>query len=319
MLLTPEVLTLQLLNCIFFIFATLTLFDAIKIARGWDLSATTQHQYTLEKRSYLSATIIKFIFLAKIVLFLFFIFTLDNLSDILHGAMCAAGVVNATDYGNYLFVFKVLNLYLFAYWIALNNEDLKHTNLPYTRLKFTLYIMLYTLFVLEIGIEFIMFYSIDTNQIVDCCGSIYSAAQSSYFGAILSLSHTTLLAIYYTNFLFIVLAYLAKNKYLFALLNIIFILTSIMTLITFFGTYIYELPSHHCPFCLLQKEYYFVGYFLYTLLFLGTLKAITAGFIPHKPDIVQKEERISLFFTTLYLLIVSSYPIFYYLKNGVFL
>ena len=319
MLLTPEVLTLQLLNAIFFIFATLTLFDALKIARGWDLSATTHKQYTLEKRSYLSATIIKFIFLAKIVLFLFFIFTLDNLSDILHGAMCAAGVVNATDYGNYLFVFKVLNLYLFAYWIALNHADLKHTDLPYTRWKFILYTILYTLFVLEIAIEFIMFYSINTDQIVDCCGSIYSASQSSYFGMVLSLSHTTLLGIYYANFFLIVLAYVFRKKLLFTLANILFILTSIITLITFFGTYIYELPSHHCPFCFLQKEYYFVGYLLYILLFLGTFKAITAGFIPHDDKVLRKEQRVSLFFTTLYLLIVSLYPVLYYFKNGVFL
>ena len=27
--------------------------------------------------------------------------------------------------------------------------------------------------------------------------------------------------------------------------------------------YFYELPTHHCPFCLLQRDYHYIGYALY--------------------------------------------------------
>ena len=125
MILTPEVLTIFILNAIFAIFATIAFVLSVKIVLKWDINATTQTQYTLEKYSYLSATIIKYISAIKVPLFLFFIFTLDKISAVLTGAMCGAGVVDATEYGNYLFILKVINLYLFAYWIVLHNEDIK--------------------------------------------------------------------------------------------------------------------------------------------------------------------------------------------------
>ena len=110
MLLTPEVLTLLILNIIFAAFAIVAFVLSVKIYLNWDLNSTSKKQYQLEKQSFLSATIIKYIFVIKVPLFLFFIFTLDNVSNVLTGAMCGAGVIDATDYGNYLFVLKIINL-----------------------------------------------------------------------------------------------------------------------------------------------------------------------------------------------------------------
>ncbi len=41
--------------------------------------------------------------------------------------------------------------------------------------------------------------------------------------------------------------------------------------------YFYELPSHHCPFCILQKEYGYVGYALYATLLGGATSGLGAG------------------------------------------
>jgi len=41
--------------------------------------------------------------------------------------------------------------------------------------------------------------------------------------------------------------------------------------------YVYELPTHHCPFCLLQREYHWLGYPLYGSLLLGAVAAMGAG------------------------------------------
>jgi len=319
MLFIPEVLTILVLDILFIFFATLAFFQSYKIFKNWDIKATTQAQYNLEKTSYLSATIIKFIFIVKVPLFLFFIFTLDKISNILSGAMCGAGVVDATEYGNYLFVIKIINLYIFAYWLALNNEDLKHEEQPFTKFKFGFFLIIFFALIAEIILEFSMFNAIDLDEIVNCCGTIYSSTSNSYFAYILSLKPIYLLSVFYINFLAMIIFYHFKKKSLFALANIFFIITSILTLITFYGTYIYELPSHHCPFCLLQAEYYYVGYLLYTLLFLGTFYAICVGFIPTEDKTLQSNYKKSLLFNTLYLLLVSAYPVIYYLKNGVLL
>ncbi len=48
-------------------------------------------------------------------------------------------------------------------------------------------------------------------------------------------------------------------------------------MLSFICLYFYELPSHHCPFCLLQKEYGYIGYVLYATLFGGAVAGIGVG------------------------------------------
>jgi hypothetical protein len=319
MILSPEVLTILILNTVFTFFTIIAFILSIKIVRKWDVDSTSSLQYSLERQSYLAATIIKYIFSIKVPLFLFFIFTLDKISNVLTGAMCAAGVVDATDYGNYLFILKILNLYIFAYWIALHNEDIKHENYPYTKMKFMLFIIAFFLFISEVILEGVMFNAIDLNDIVDCCGTIYSSSSSSYISKIFAIDISIILSAFYANFILIALFFILKRRYLFAVSNIIFVISSIISLIVFFGTYIYEMPTHHCAFCYLQSDYYYVGYLIYTLLFVGTFYGIRAGFIETSEQTKRKNYNISMLFNSLYVILLSLYVVSFYIKNGVFL
>jgi hypothetical protein len=315
----PEVLTILILNAIFAFFATIAFILSVKIFLKWDLNSTDQSQYKLEKQSFLAATIIKYIFAIKVPLFIFFIFTLDKLSNVLSGAMCAAGVVDATAYGTYLFILKVINIYFFAYWLMLHSADNKEENQPYTKQKFGLFIVAFLLLMAELILEGVMFSAIDVDKMVSCCGAIYSSSSASYISNIFLINTPVLLLIFYGNFLFIVLFYFLKKRYLFAISNIIFILISIVTIIAFFGTYIYESPTHHCPFCFLQKDYYFVGYLIYTLLFSGTFYGIIVGFIPSSQKDRNKSYHISILLNLFYVILLSLYPIIFFIKNGVWL
>jgi len=319
MILSPEVLTIFILNAIFAIFATIAFILSVKIVLKWDINATTQTQYSLEKYSYLSATIIKYIFAIKVPLFLFFIFTLDKISAVLTGAMCGAGVVDATEYGNYLFILKIINLYLFAYWIVLHNEDVKDEKQAFTKRKFMFFIVAFFFLLTELIVEGIMFGSIDLNEMVSCCGTIYSSSSGSYISKIFSVDTSVLLGLFYANYALMVLLYFFKRAYLFSIANILFIIISIITLIVYFGTYIYELPSHHCTFCFLQSDYYYVGYLIYLLLFVGTFYGIVTGLIVMDEKRREKNYKISILFNTLYVILLSLYPIVFYIKNGVWL
>ncbi|MEA3384593.1 MAG: hypothetical protein U9Q20_08000 [Campylobacterota bacterium] len=314
MILTPEILTIFILNGIFFVFGTVAFILSIKIYLGWDIDSTSQKQYKLEKQSFLTATIIKYIFAIKLPLFLFFIFVLDKISNVLVGAMCAAGVVDATEYGIYLFVFKIINLYLFGFWLMLHKLDNENEDLPYTRLKYGFFIISYFLFLIEIIVETIMFAAIDPSAMVSCCGTLYSSTSASYISNLFTVDSKILLVMFYGNFLFIVFAYLFKARFVYSVLSSIFLITSIVSLIVFFGTYIYELPTHHCPFCFLQKDYYYIGYFLYTTLFLGTFFGIANSFFNK-----QNYLKLSIYFIIIYTLMVTLYPLVYYINNGVWL
>lgn len=312
--LTPEVIAIFIINAIFLVFATVAFFLSFKIAKNWDMDKTTKEQYSLEKQSFLTATIIKYIFLVKLPLFLFFVFTLDKISNVLIGAMCAAGVVDATEYGIYLFILKILNLYLFGFWIVLNKADLSKENLPFTRLKFTLFTIFYFILVAEIAIETIMFTSIDPSVMVSCCGTLYSSTSASYISSLFEVSNTVHVLSFCFTYLTLLVAFYLKNRLMYAISSAIFIVISIVSLIAFFGTYIYELPTHHCPFCFLQKDYYYVGYLLYSTLFAGTFFGILLAFFENK-----KLFLYSIVFISIYSFIVVAYPVSYYIRNGVWL
>ncbi len=94
-----------------------------------------------------------------------------------------------------------------------------------------------------------------------------------------------------------------------------------MSSVEWFGIYIYELPTHLCPFCMLQDHYYYyVGYLLWGLLILGVFLTIDAavmqGFFKQPSKSLK---RISLLLLSLFVLLCSAYVGIYYLKNGVLL
>ncbi len=319
MTLLPEILTIYILNFLFLIFSSVAFYLSLQIVKRWDFSATTSLQYSLEKKSYLGSTIIKYMFYIKLPLFLFFVFTLDKISFILPGAMCGAGVVDSNEYATALMFLKVINLYLFAYWILLDREDMKEENQSYLKKKFTIFIGFFALLVVEIVLETLMFSSIDVESVVDCCGAIFSHSNDTYLSKVLNLPTELLLTLFYMNFILLIVSAFFKHHLLFAFLNLLFIMISLVSLVSFFGTYIYELPTHHCPFCFLQVEYNYVGYFLYAVLFLGTFNGLVVAFINFKKEELVKRYTNSLFFNFIYLIVVTLYPVVYYIRNGVWM
>ncbi len=319
MILTPNIITIEIIDTIFVVLTTYIFFVSIQILRYWDKNSFSTRQYQLQMKSYLAATVVRFIFYVKIPLFLFFIYTLDHLAVLLPGAMCGAGVVNATIYGTPLLFVKILNLYLFAFWLVLDKEDRLSKEQKYTKVKFILYCIAFGTFISEMLLEFSMFSSIDIQHVVDCCGVIFSTTAQTYLSEILALQPEVHVGLFYTLYVIILIGYFRHNRYVFSIANFFFVLSALISLIAIFGTYIYELPTHHCPFCMLQKEYFSIGYFLYTFLFIGTFFGIVVGLLFLDK---RKEKRYflySLIANTLYVIIVSFYPISYYIKNGVWL
>jgi len=319
MSLTPEIIALLTLDAVFCFLGLIAWIVAFRIALKWNNKATTPLQYTLSKQSYLGAIIIKYIFMLKLPLFLFFIYTCDKLSSIIAGAMCAAGVVNSVDFGLYLTVFKLLNLYLFGFWLLLHNADIQDEKLPFTRLKFALFLLFSLPLFAEIALEVSFFSSLNISKIVSCCGTLFSAASTSYISLLFSVDERLWVGLFYGCFGITLLAYGLKNRALWIASNFFFLLFAIISLIIFFSTYVYELPTHRCPFCLLQKDYSYVGYVLYTLLFSGTFLGMGGGVLALLQRGSARFMKASLVFNTFYVLLISAYPLIYFIRNGVWL
>jgi hypothetical protein len=65
-----------------------------------------------------------------------------------------------------------------------------------------------------------------------------------------------------------------KGGYLFSSMTGFTFVISITAILSFISLYFYELPTHHCPFCILQGEYGYVGYPLYLTLLGSTVSGI---------------------------------------------
>ena len=318
-LLTPEVIILFIEDILLFGFNTIAVIIAYRIYKNFDLNNTSNKQYSLEKQTYLVSYIIKFSLYLKIISFLFFVFTLNKLSNIIPGAMCAVGVTTASDYGVYLLLFKLLNIYLYGFWLLINNSDMKREDFPYTKIKFKYFLFIYFFFVFELVIQSLYFFDVNPQELVSCCGTVFNEASLSVMGQLTQIPNVILLPLFYLVFLLLIITAIKKNVLLNGVLNFIFILIGITTLISFFGTYIYELPTHRCPFCLLQSDYFYVGYLLYALLFIGTFFGIANTFLKYLIKLQLNYYSISLIFNIAYVIAVSIYPVRFYLVNGVWL
>ena len=90
---------------------------------------------------------------------------------------------------------------------------------------------------------------------------------------------------------------------------------SIGSIFSFISLYIYELPTHACPFCLLQKDYHYIGYPLYLTLLGGAITGIgTGALMPFKkikslsailPGIQKKLALTSILFLLIFTGIVT--------------
>ena len=320
MTLTPEIIAIILLDSLFVFLSLVALWIAIPIARFWDSTSRNALQYALQKKTHLVALIVKFIFAMKLPLLLFFIYTCDTLSHIITGAMCASGVINSVDFGFYVMFFKLFNLYLFGFWLLLNAKDNRDEKRSYTRLKSILF-LLFCLFLWgEIALELLFFGALNISKIVSCCGTLFSVASSSALSEILRVDERLWMGLFYALYIGLLVAYRFRVRALFISLNALFLGSSLIALIAFFSPYVYELPTHHCPFCWLQHEYYFIGYPLFSALFFGTFYG-TSGLVFEMVTRAHEERmwRYSLVANSLYVLGVSYFPLSYFLYNGVWL
>jgi hypothetical protein len=255
----------------------------------------------------------------KILLLPFFSYMLDSLATVIPGAMCGAGVMAAGDFGPQLLTLKVLILALAGVWLVVNHQDLRAVNYPHFKAKLRLFLVIFVLIAAETTLDFIYLSSISTLSPVSCCSVIYGVAGEGStlpFG----LEVGSLLLLFALVYILVVVLALARYPLLGLPANIALLYLGYQSVVHFFGTYIYQLPTHKCPFCMLQGEYLYVGYLIWAALFMGVffgvagylLKLILGRDLPFT-------YRYCIIFNTLFVVICGLYVGVYYLRNGVLL
>ena len=260
---------------------------AVRILRVWDLSSGSEAQLALERRTYLVSTAMSYACAFQVVSLFLFVYTADDLAPLFVGAMCAAGTLYANPYGYPTLLLKVVGAILAGAWLIVNYADNRGRDYPLIRLKYGFLLVLAPIVLIETAAQAAYFGGLKADVITSCCGSLFSSASSGVASELAALpSSPTRIAFYSTVAALVVAASWFRRRavggYVVSGLSVLAFVVSIAAIISFISLYIYELPTHHCPFCILQREYHFVGYPMYALLFIGVIAGLGLGLLYHQ-------------------------------------
>jgi len=279
MLFEPSILALELVSLTSSSMILLATVFSFQVIRHWDITSGSERQLILERRTYLISTLLTFACAVQIASLVFFIMTCESITTRFVGAMCATGVLNVNPYGWPALFLKILVFFTSAAWLFLNHLDNKAHDYPLIRVKSLLLLFMAPLFFLETGYVFSYFLNLKPDVITSCCGSLFSAAATGVAAEISGISpKTAMVALGLSGAAVIITGlryeFCSRGGWFYGGLTIIVFVTGIAAIVSFISLYVYELPHHHCPFCILKSGYNFIGYFLFVPLFVGTAAGI---------------------------------------------
>ena len=98
--------------------------------------------------------------------------------------------------------------------------------------------------------------------------------------------------------------------FLFTLASVFTFVVSVASLVSFISCYFYELPTHRCPFCILQREYHYIGYLLYIILLVGVVGGTGVGALMPFRGVESLKQIVPLIQKRLTIMSMASYLLF---------
>lgn len=232
----------------------------------------------------LISTILSHVMAFELLSLFLFVFTADRLHSLFTGAMCAAGTLYVNSFGYPTLMIKIANCVACGVWLVVNYTDNKGFDYPLIKIKYIFLLAVTASILTETLLQWMYFLNLKGDVITSCCGTLFSIDTKNIVSEITAFSPgISMIAFYTLVFLTIGCGLIfyrsGTTAYFFSILVVALFLGAIAAIISFISLYFYELPSHHCPFCLLQKEYHYVGYVLYISLLGGGISGAAVGVI----------------------------------------
>ncbi|MBP6766043.1 MAG: hypothetical protein KA141_13645 [Rubrivivax sp.] len=255
---------------------------ALRLLRHWDLASGARRQLDLERGTYLVATLLTGVMLAQGAALLLMVFNADRTAPLLVGAMCAYGSFNASVFGFPALYAKMALFFAAVLWLALHHADVWAPDYPLTRRKYALLLWLLPLALADAALSSAYFLDLQPDTLTSCCGTGFSPEREglgSEAAAMDPKAALVLLAVALATSL--LLGVLADSRRRLAVayagVSVAFFAIALLAVVAAVSIYVYEHPHHHCPFCLLKREYGYFGFLLYAPLFAGTACGMASG------------------------------------------
>lgn len=286
MILNPAVIALVSGALVVSLFAIYASFIGIKIIRWWDIQSGSERQLMLEKQTYLTSTIFSSLLGFELFSLFLFVYTADHIHGLFVGAMCAAGSLNVNYFGYPTLVMKIITFILCGIWIVLNHADQRGFDYPLIKPKYKFMLCITAFLILETILQAKYFLKMRPDVITSCCGRLFGENPGSVVSQIAALPANGTQIFFFLSLILTIRVGVhffltGRGARVFAGLAAWSMIVSLASVVSFICLYFYEMPSHHCPFCLLQKEYSYIGYPLYLSLFFAGITGVSVGVVDH--------------------------------------
>jgi hypothetical protein len=156
------------------------------------------------------------------------------------------------------------------------------------------------LVVLDSVLQLQYFLGLDPDIITSCCGSLFSQSGGTVASSLVGLPLKPTMIVFYAGYAFLLTTSFlcirtrkAFFRYFHSFLALALLFVSLAGVVSFISIYIYELPTHHCPFDILQQGYGFIGYLLYIPLFCGIFYGLLPGIFQPLKRIASLQQTVA--------------------------
>ena len=283
MLFQPAIIALVLASLIATLLVASSMPFAVRVLRRWDLASGSEAQLEMERRTYLVSTLLKVVLVSEAAALVLFVFNADRMASLFTGAMCAVGTLKVDAYGFPALYLKMTVFFLSAGWLTLNHVDNMGWDYPLIRLKYMALLVIAPVLAAAAGVQLAYFLGLRADVITSCCSTLFSgngitvtnnALTAMPHWLALSLLAGSLTAVGVSGAHFLIRG---SGGVAHAVLSAAAFLIGLAAVVSTVSVYVYELPHHHCPFCLLKQEYGHVGYALYLPLFVAAACGMGGG------------------------------------------
>jgi len=306
--------------------------SGLRVLLYWDPASDSNRQIRLENEIWLTSTLVEYALAIQIVSLILFVLAADFYSHSITGAMCATGSFLADRYGIPALIIKIGGVFFYGFWIVLHRLDIRSEKYPLVRVKYFYLLLLFPLLLLDLTLESLFVYGLKPDIITSCCAVVFDDASGGGTNLLSGFGHTVNMVSFYGTLGVIVMAGFLLLRHwrrflalLFGCFCLGFFFLALTVITAEFSSYIYAMPFHKCPFCILKPEYHYIGFVIYATLFIGTFFGMTVAWLESIRTGRGLDERVSLFqrfslqmslvFLMLFTL-VSSYHYWRYLLVG---
>lgn len=284
MILSPAVLAL--LGCSAMVGAVAALAAAVglSVAIGWNPEDSGPRQLARERRSFLVEAGLKLIFGCQLASLFLFVATAEHLHSLFTGAMCAAGTLNASPFGYPTLLVKSVVFLLCGVWLVVNRASPAAASTGLVWFKHLSLVLVAGGLLAENVLQYRYFAGLDPEVITSCCATIFAAGAGGVAAGLAALPPLPCQIAFLAGLVLTMGAGLralrpGSSPAAFALLTVPLGALSVAAVISWIAPAFYQLPTHHCPFCLLSQKSGFVGYPLYASLSLAVVAGGSSGLV----------------------------------------